>query len=79
MKTFETTTIVEPSGEVRIAGVPFMAGTEVEVFVSSKRISGDDFRQQWHEVCQRMRRSPSVQSLSDEDIQAEITGYRARR
>ena len=33
---FETSTTVEPQGEVRIVGVPFEAGTEVAVTISPK-------------------------------------------
>jgi hypothetical protein len=34
--SFETTATVEDRGEVRVAGVPFAPGTEVEVTISLK-------------------------------------------
>lgn len=37
MSSFETTATVENLGEVRVAGVPFAAGTEVEVKISPVR------------------------------------------
>jgi hypothetical protein len=36
MSTFETTATVEEQGQVHLAGVPFAAGTEVEVTISPK-------------------------------------------
>jgi len=33
MKSFETTATVENHGEIRLAGVPFAPGTEVEITV----------------------------------------------
>ena len=79
METFEITTIVELTGEIRLAGVPFSAGTEVEVIVSSKRQSGEDFRRNWEEVCRQLRSLPTAANISDEDIQAEVAEYRARQ
>jgi hypothetical protein len=37
MKSYETSTTVEPQGDVRVVGVPFAPGTEVEVTISAKR------------------------------------------
>lgn len=36
MKTFETSAIVEAHGQVRVAGVPFAPGIEVEVTIREK-------------------------------------------
>jgi hypothetical protein len=79
MKAFETTTVVEPSGEIRVGGIPFSAGTEVDVFISPKRISGDEFRRQWADVCQQMRRPSAIASLSNEEISTEVAEYRTRK
>lgn len=37
MRTYETSATVEAEGEVRLAGVPFAPGTEVDVTISLKR------------------------------------------
>ncbi len=79
MKAFETTTIVDSTGEIRVAAVPFSAGTEVDVIVSAKRGSGEDFRRQWEEVCRQLRSQPMNENVSDEEIQAEVDGHRTRR
>jgi hypothetical protein len=41
MNTYETTATVEDRGQVMIAGVPFAAGTEVDVKISRKGRSAD--------------------------------------
>jgi hypothetical protein len=40
MKTYETSATVQDRGEVRVAGVPFAPGTEVEVTISPKPHNG---------------------------------------
>jgi hypothetical protein len=42
MTTFETTTTVEKHGHVRVTGVPFAPGTEVEVMIREKVDAGGD-------------------------------------
>lgn len=79
MKTFEATTVVEQSGEIRVAGVPFSAGTDVEVIVSAKRQSGDEFLRRWEKVCRELRCLPSTANISDEEIWAEVAEHRAGR
>jgi hypothetical protein len=79
MKAFEFTTTVEPAGEIRLAGVPLSAGTEVDVFVSPKRKSSDEFRKEWERVCQELRKLPQVQQLDEAAIEAEIAEHRAGR
>jgi hypothetical protein len=39
MNSYETSATVEDQGQVRVAGVPFATGTEVEVTISLKRRS----------------------------------------
>lgn len=41
MAAYETSAKVQAEGEVRVAGVPFAPGTEVEVTISPKPRSGD--------------------------------------
>lgn len=42
MNTYETTATVDAHGQVRLAGVPFEAGTEVEISISPKRQARDE-------------------------------------
>jgi hypothetical protein len=42
MKIYETSATVEDHGQVRVAGVPFAPGTEVEVTIRPKRQAEDE-------------------------------------
>lgn len=37
MKAYEVSATVQPQGDVRVIGVPFAPGTEVDVTISPKR------------------------------------------
>ena len=79
MNAFETCTTVYAEGEIRLSGVPFAAGTEVEVTVSARRKSGAEFRAAWERVCGEIRALPQLRDVSEQDIQEEIAAYRADR
>ena len=77
MKAYETSAKVEDLGQVRIADVPFAPGTEVEVTISPKRRSAEEFTAAWERVCNQLRSSRSVQAMDDDDIKQEINRYRS--
>lgn len=77
MQSFETSATVENHGEVRVAGVPFAAGTEVEVTISPKRRSAEEFAAAWRRLCTQLRAAPVVRDIREEDIQKEILDHRA--
>lgn len=77
MNTYETTTTVEDHGQVHVAGVPFAPGTEVEVTISPKRRSADEFTAAWRRVCAELRSRPRMKDITDEAISEEIDRYRA--
>jgi hypothetical protein len=77
MEIYETSATVEERGQVRVAGVPFAPGTEVEVTISPKRRSAEEFAAAWQRVCAELRSRPGVQDLTEEDIREEIDRYRA--
>lgn len=79
MKSFETSTTVEPQGDIHVAGVPFAPGTEVEVTISPKRKSAAEFAEAWQRVCSELRRLPMAKTITDSDLQQEIDDYRAGR
>jgi hypothetical protein len=79
MNAYETSATVEPQGDIRLVGVPFAPGTEVEVTVSPKRKSAEEFAESWRRVCDELRRLPLVDTLTDDEIQKEIDEYRAGR
>jgi len=79
MNTYETSATVQAQGDIRLVGVPFAPGTEVDVTVSPKRKPTADFAQAWKLVCDEMRRSALAKTISDDEIQTEINEYRAGR
>ena len=79
MKSYETSTTVEPQGDVRVVGVPFAPGTEVEVTISAKRKTAGEFAEAWRRVTSELRRLPQSGSIADDEIQKEIDDYRAGR
>jgi hypothetical protein len=79
MKAYETSTTVEPQGDIRLVGVPFAPGTEVEVMISPKRKGADEFAEAWQRVTTGLRQLPQAGAISDDKIQQEIDDYRAGR
>lgn len=76
MKSFGTSTTVQPQGDIRVIGVPFAPGTEVEVTISPKRRSAAEFAEAWRQVTNELRQLPQAASLSVSDIQQEINAFR---
>jgi len=69
VNTYETSATVEDQGRVQVAGVPFAAGTQVEVTISPKRRTAEEFTTAWRRVCTELRGRPGLQSITDDDIQ----------
>ncbi len=76
MKAYETVATVQDPGEVRVAGVPFAPGTEVEVTISPRRRAAEEFVAAWQLVCTQLRERPGLETISDDEIRDEIDRYR---
>ena len=74
MKAYETQAVVESEGQLHLAGIPFTAGTEVEVTVNPKRRSPQEFAATWDRVCAEIRRRSG--EVSEDGIQQEIDSLR---
>ena len=79
MNIYETSATVEDQGRVQIVGVPFAAGTQVEITISPKRVAAENFTAAWRRVCAELRGRPGSQDLTDEDVREEVDRYRAGR
>lgn len=79
MKTYETSATVEDQGRVSLTGVPFAPGTQVEVTISPKRRSADEFAAAWKRLCSDLRDRPGITGISDKEIGEEIERYRTGR
>jgi hypothetical protein len=75
MKAYETRAVVESEGQLHLAGIPFTAGTEVEVTVNPKRQSPQEFAAAWNRVCAEIRRRSG--EVSEDEIQQEIDACRS--
>ena len=78
MQAYETSSTVQPEGQLALVGIPFPPGTAVDVMITPKRASAADFAVRWREVTQQLRGKSAVE-MEDAEIQAEIDAYRARR
>jgi hypothetical protein len=77
MSTYETSATVEEQGRVQVVGVPFAAGTEVQVTISPKHLTAEEFAAAWRRLCADLRCRPGLQDITDEEIREEIDRYRA--
>ncbi len=77
MKAYETSATVEAQGQVRLSGVPFAPGTQVEVTISPKRRSAEEFAAAWQRVSALLRNRAGSHGVSDDDILKEIGDHRA--
>jgi hypothetical protein len=76
VKAYETTTTVEDLGQVHLSGVPFEAGTEVDITISPRRRSAEKFAAAWTRICGELRRQVPP-GITDEEITEEVDRYRA--
>lgn len=77
MNSYETSATVEDQGQIRVAGVPFAPGTEVDVTISPKRRPAEEFTAAWRRVCAELRGRPGLKDITDETIREEIDRHRA--
>jgi len=78
MKSWETSATVEQEGQIRVVGVPFVPGTEVEVTISARRKSAEEFTKAWHRVCGELRTVSGLAEMSDDEIWNEINALRSQ-
>lgn len=76
MQTYETSATVEDQGQVHVAGVPFAPGTEVEITISAKRRSAEEFIAAWSQLCADLRARPGLTNVTEEEIHEEVDRYR---
>ncbi len=79
MRSFDTVTVVDANGEIRLSQLPYSPGTEVQVNISPKRQSAAEFLSAWEQSCETLRSTPHLQQITDVEIQQEIDDYRAGR
>jgi hypothetical protein len=78
MKAFETATTVESDQAIHLAGLPFAAGTQVDVVVIP-RLSPAEFKARWNDVCWLLRTSPGNPAPDDAELERDVRDDRAGR
>ena len=76
MQTFRAVVKVGQDGRIEVSGAPFSPGEEVEVVVSDKRLTREQRLALWDEAVRKLRATPGVEQITDEDIEGEIEAYR---
>ena len=79
MQTFRAVVKVGQDGRIEVSGAPFPPGEEVEVVVSDNRLTREQRLALWDEAVRKLRATPGVEQITDEDIEAEIEAYRLER
>jgi hypothetical protein len=79
MNTDANSSTVGRQCDIRVIGVPFALGTEVEVTISPKRESAVEFVVAWQRVCDEFRAQPQAATLTDNEIRKEIDDHCAGR
>lgn len=79
MQAYKTYAKVDPAGQVILSGLPFTAGSLVEVLVVNQHRTPAEREASWASLMRHVQALPSAQTVSDEDIAAEIASYRDGR
>ncbi len=77
MMTYKTTLTIEDPSRLVLSNLPFPAGQRVEVIVTADERSAPV--QQLKELLRTTQALPQAQSISEEEIRAEIEAYRNQR
>ncbi len=78
MQTFRAIVKVGQDGRIEVSGAPFPPGEEVEVVVSDNRLTTTQRLALWDDAVRKLRATPGIDRISDDDIEAEIAVHRAR-
>lgn len=75
MKAFKKIVTMPENGELKLSDLPFKEGQKIEVLIFSedKKNTINELKQLFKET----QTQPSIQSISEEDIQKEIDLYRS--
>jgi len=79
MQTYKTYARIEPSGRVVLSDLPFAEGSLVEVLLVDQTHTATEREASWAALMRHVQALPQAQTLSDEDIAAEIDACRSKR
>ncbi|MDO8752511.1 MAG: hypothetical protein Q7J80_01345 [Anaerolineales bacterium] len=78
-QTYRTKTLVSKGGKLSIKGLPFQAGETVEVIVRGGAQDRQVLVNELKALFKEIQSLPQAQTITEEEIAAEIAAYRASR
>ena len=79
MATYETRITIHDPGRLELQNLPFRAGQQVKVIVMTEEDDRDDRVRRWRELFKQTQSLPQAQTLTENEIAAEIHAYREGR
>ncbi len=76
MNTYRKRLIVQDSKQIVLSDVPFQTGQEVEVILRSTERPAIERKNDLRVLLKKTQSLPQIQTLTEEDILAEIEAYR---
>jgi hypothetical protein len=76
MNTYKTYVQIDSSGRVVLEGLPFREGALVEVLVVDQSHQPSERTESWQALMRHVQGLPQSQTISDEEIAAEIERHR---
>jgi hypothetical protein len=76
MNTYKTYAQIDASGRLVLEGLPFSAGSLLEILVVDQSHQPEERVESWRALMRHVQGLPQSQTISDEDIAAEIEAER---
>ncbi len=76
MNTYRRRLVVQDPKQIVLSDVPFQTGQEVEVILRSTERSAVERKNDLRALLKKTQSLPQIQTLTEEDILAEIEAYR---
>ena len=76
MNTYRRRLVVQDPKQIVLSDVPFQTGQEVEIILRSIEQSTVERKNDLRDLLKKTQSFPQIQTLTEEDILAEIEAYR---
>ena len=77
MKTYKTYAQIDASGRLVLEGLPFSAGSLVEILVVDQTHQPEERVESWRALMRHVQGLPQSQAITDEEIASEIEAQRS--
>jgi hypothetical protein len=79
VNTYKTYVTLDASGRILLEGLPFPAGSVLEVLLVDQTVQPSERVESWRALMRQVQQLPQLQAITDEDIAAEIDAVRNGR